>query len=148
MPDFFLDFTPEQLKAFEATGMKNPYVNKEGSSSTTEGGEIPKLFAKIESLLSAELVQKVGASYQFNVKGAEPGTWYLDLKSGTGKVGKGEPGVPADATLTMDSKHFTAMFAGQLKAANAFMTGKLKISGDLQKAMKLEKLMGSLKAKL
>jgi putative sterol carrier protein len=37
---------------------------------------------------------------------------------------------------------------GNLKPAAAFMTGKLKIHGDLKKAMKLEKLMSSLKAKL
>lgn len=30
----------------------------------------------------------------------------------------------------------------------AFMGGKLQIKGDLQKAMKLEKLMGGLKSKL
>lgn len=39
-------------------------------------------------------------------------------------------------------------FLGKLKPATAFMMGKLKISGNLQKAMKLEKLMGSLKSKL
>lgn len=144
MPDFFLDVSPEQLGKFEHVELnKNPYAGEAAA-----GGDIPKLFQKIESLLSEELVKKVGASYQFNVKGKEEGTWHLDLKSGTGKVGQGEPSAPADATLTMDSKHFTDMFEGKLKAANAFMTGKLKISGDLQKAMKLEKLMGSLKSKL
>ena len=38
--------------------------------------------------------------------------------------------------------------AGKLKPVGAFTTGKLKISGNLQKAMKLEKLMGMLKSKL
>jgi len=37
---------------------------------------------------------------------------------------------------------------GKLKPASAFMTGKLNISGSMQKAMKLEKLMTSLKSKL
>lgn len=37
---------------------------------------------------------------------------------------------------------------GKLKPTTAFMMGKLKISGDLQKAMKLEKMMKSLKSKL
>lgn len=36
---------------------------------------------------------------------------------------------------------------GKLKAADAYMSGKLKISGSLMKAMKLEKLMKLLKAK-
>lgn len=39
------------------------------------------------------------------------------------------------------------MFTGKLKAADAYMSGKLKIGGSLMKAMKLEKLMKLLKAK-
>ncbi|CAB0036404.1 unnamed protein product, partial [Trichogramma brassicae] len=44
--------------------------------------------------------------------GDEAGTWYLDLKNGSGSTGKGEPPQPADATLTMDSGNFFAMFSG------------------------------------
>jgi SCP-2 sterol transfer family len=110
-------------------------------------GNVAALFGQIEAILSPDIVAKVNAVYQFNVKGEEAGTWYCDLKNGAGKVGQGEAEKP-DATLTMDSKNFQAMFTGKMKPAAAFMTGKLKISGDLQKAMKLEKLMGGLKAKL
>lgn len=60
----------------------------------------------------------------------------------------GEPESKADAVLQMDTKHFFELFSGKLKPASAFMMGKLKISGNMQKAMKLEKLMGTLKAKL
>jgi putative sterol carrier protein len=38
--------------------------------------------------------------------------------------------------------------AGKLKPAGAYMTRKLIISGNMQKAMQLEKLMGMLKSKL
>lgn len=70
------------------------------------------------------------------------------MKNQSGAYGKGEAPIKVDATLTMDSKNFSAMFEGKLKAANAYMMGKLKISGNLQSAMKLEKLMGKLKSKL
>ena len=33
------------------------------------------------------------------------------------------------------------MFNGELKPANAFMTGKLKVKGDLSKALALEKIL-------
>jgi plasmid replication initiation protein len=36
------------------------------------------------------------------------------------------------------------MFSGQLKPTTAFMTGKLKIEGNMGKAMSLEKLMGKM----
>uniref|UniRef100_A0A2M4AFQ2 Hydroxysteroid dehydrogenase-like protein 2 n=1 Tax=Anopheles triannulatus TaxID=58253 RepID=A0A2M4AFQ2_9DIPT len=149
MPDFFLDVEPEKLIEFAAEGSHAASLKKPAAQQGQGGGgQIEGLFLKIESLLSEEIVKKTGAVYEFKVKGNEAGTWFADLKTGTGKVGKGSPPVTADAVLTMDSKHFFDMFTGKLKPANAFMTGKLKISGDLQKAMKLEKLMGSLKSKL
>lgn len=134
LPDFFLDVVPAKGKVAEATGKGN-----------TLG--IPLLFNKIESFLSREIVQKINATYEFNIKDSEE-VWYLDLKTGSGKCGKGKLGAPADAVLTMKSDHFLDMFAGKIKASNAFMQGKLKISGDMTKAMKLEKLMTGLKSKL
>lgn len=144
MADFFLDVEPEKLIEFAAEGSHAASLKK----ANEPAGKIEGLFQKIESLLSDEIVSKTRAIYEFNVKGEEAGVWFADLKNGTGKVGKGKPPVDADATLTMDSKHFFDMFSGKLKPASAFMTGKLKIKGDLQKAMKLEKLMGGLKSKL
>lgn len=160
MPDFFLDALPEHVAKF---------VPASAQSSSAGSGKIEGLFSKIEQQLNEDLVKRVNAVYAFDVKGEEAGLWYLDLKNGSGKCGKGDSPTPADATLIMDSKNFFAMFSGnlnleicrfcctknckrlfpgKLNAATAFMSGKLKISGDLQKAMKLEKLMGSLKSKL
>ncbi|CAH0723195.1 unnamed protein product, partial [Brenthis ino] len=131
LPDFFLDVPGENKDAV-----------KKGSD-----GQIPALFDVIGKSINPELVKKTQAVFQFNVKGKEEGVWHLDLKNGDGTCGQGEPKHPPDATLTMDSNNFADMFAGKLKATNAFMMGKLKIKGDLQKAMKLEKMMKSLKNK-
>lgn len=70
------------------------------------------------------------------------------MKNGNGSCGQGEAPSTPDATLTMDSKNFFEMFTGKIKPATAFMMGKLKINGNMQKALKLDKLMGSLKSKL
>ncbi|XP_063362317.1 hydroxysteroid dehydrogenase-like protein 2 [Cydia amplana] len=134
LPDFFLD-VPGSPSAQAA--------KKEGKPE----GQIPTLFASIGKSLSPDLVKKTQAVYQFNVKGKEEGVWHIDLKNGDGACGQGEPKSPPDATLTMDSGNFSDMFAGKLKPATAFMMGKLKIKGDLQKAMKLEKMMKSLQKK-
>lgn len=45
--------------------------------------------------------------------GDEAGIWFVDLKNGKGATGKGEPKQPADATLTMDTQNFFAMFSGR-----------------------------------
>ncbi|XP_028033311.1 hydroxysteroid dehydrogenase-like protein 2 isoform X2 [Bombyx mandarina] len=133
LPDFFLDVSGESVE---------PTIKESDTA-----GEIPALFSLIGKNLSADLVKKTQAVFQFNVKGKEEGVWHIDLKNGEGTCGQGEPKNPPDATLTMDGKNFTDMFAGKLKPTTAFMMGKLKIKGDLQKAMKLEKMMQSLKKK-
>ncbi|KAJ9587197.1 hypothetical protein L9F63_019277 [Diploptera punctata] len=128
------------------------FLDVQGEKTIKTGGEsknkIENLFKKIETNLNPELVTKTNAVYHFVVKGEDPGDWFLDLKSGKGATGKGKPPGTPDATLTMSGNDFFDMFSGKLKPAAAFMTGKLKINGNLQKAMKLEKLMGMLKSKL
>ncbi|XP_064555323.1 hydroxysteroid dehydrogenase-like protein 2 [Drosophila montana] len=136
MDDFFLE-----PKNAPADGAAAP-------AADSGDDKIPQLFKKIESLLSAEIVSKTQAVFQFNISGAKQGTWFLDLKNGTGACGTGAPPATPDATLTMNSNNFFDMFSGKLKAAPAYMSGKLKISGDFQKALKLEKLMKALKSKL
>lgn len=140
IPDAFIDGVEAELTAEGA--LKIPTSGGEAQ------GEITKLFKKIEHLISSDTIANTQAVFAFNVTGEEAGKWYLDLKSDKGGCGRGEAPSPADATLTMDSKHFFNMFAGQLKPTTAYMTGKLKIKGNLQQALKLEKLMSSLRAKL
>ncbi|XP_012540264.1 hydroxysteroid dehydrogenase-like protein 2 [Monomorium pharaonis] len=133
MPDFFVD----DIQYAQIPNKTNE-----------ETGQLARIFNAISENLSSDLVSKTGAIYKFNVKGKESGVYFLDLKNGNGATGKGEPSQPADTTLTMDSENFFAMFSGKLKPTSALMTGKLSISGNIQKAMKLEKLMSSLKSKL
>ncbi|CRL00470.1 CLUMA_CG013732, isoform A [Clunio marinus] len=133
MLDFFLDAVVDK--------------DAPSSSGNAEGGTIETIFQKMENHITPEVIEKTGATFQFEVLGEEAGTWYIDLKNAPGKAGKGKPDFTPDATLTMDSKDFFNMLSGQLKPANAFLGGKLKISGDMRKAMKMEKLMSALKNK-
>merc|ERR1711892_932990 len=50
-------------------------------------------------------------------------------------------------SFTLTSANFGKMFAGKLKPTAAFMSGRLKISGNMGKAMKLEKLMGKMQTR-
>ncbi len=76
------------------------------------------------------------------------GQWFMDLKTGSGSVSAGSPGQEADVLMKCDSEDLVAMFKGNLSPTMAFMSGKLKITGNMAAAMKLEKLMGQVKAKL
>jgi putative sterol carrier protein len=80
--------------------------------------------------------------------GTDQGKWYLDLKNGTGSYGQGSAPNGADCEMTIDGNDFVKMLKGELRASSAFMSGNLKIKGDVGFAMKLEKLMTQLKSKL
>jgi putative sterol carrier protein len=47
----------------------------------------------------------------------------------------------ADCTLTMSLADYARMAAGELNATTAFMTGKLKVAGDMALALKLDSLI-------
>lgn len=72
---------------------------------------------------------------------SEKGKYFIDFKSGAGNVGQGDPGVKPDVTITMNEEVFLKIFNRELQPATAFMTGKVKVSGDLSKALTLEKVM-------
>ena len=47
----------------------------------------------------------------------------------------------ADCTIKMDFNDFTDLLGGKLDGMSAFMTGKLKIEGDMGVAMKLQSIL-------
>jgi len=47
----------------------------------------------------------------------------------------------ADCTLRMDFSDFADLIGGKLDGMTAFMTGKLKIEGDMGVAMKLQSIL-------
>ncbi|KAL2432438.1 hypothetical protein ABEF95_010877 [Exophiala dermatitidis] len=94
-------------------------------------------------------IKQGGAVFAFkltNDKGQEE-TWHLDLKE-SGKVGKGEApqGKKADVTLLLSDDNFGKLVSGKTKAQTLFMTGKLKIKGNVMKATKLEPVLAKAKA--
>jgi len=52
----------------------------------------------------------------------------------------------ADTTLKVSWDDWQAMAAGQLDGMTAFMTGKLKIEGDMSNAMQLQGVLAKLRA--
>ena len=76
------------------------------------------------------------ASYKFVIDGA--GTWHVDVDDG--KVTVTEDGGEADTTITASDETFMKIASGEQNPTAAYMSGKLKVSGDMGQAMKLQKL--------
>jgi putative sterol carrier protein len=69
--------------------------------------------------------------------------YYLNLADGNSEVSVGE--LPdAEATLSSDYETAAAMSRNELNATAAYMSGKLKIQGDLMRLMQLQGLFNTL----
>ncbi len=79
------------------------------------------------------------AVFQFDISGDQSGQWYLTVKDQTCKIDEGAHSGPS-VTLTMGGNDFVDMMTGKLSGQAAFFAGKLRISGDLMLAQKLEGL--------
>uniref|UniRef100_A0A672HU70 Hydroxysteroid dehydrogenase-like protein 2 n=1 Tax=Salarias fasciatus TaxID=181472 RepID=A0A672HU70_SALFA len=138
---------PLTLRPSGATPAFKPPTPSEATPPS--GSPIEGTFDVIRGVINEDVVKSTQGVYQFDLSGEHAGVWFLDLKSGSGSAGQGPPPSKADVIMTMSSADFSKMFAGKLKPTLAFMSGKLRIKGDMTLAIKLEKLMGRMsKAKL
>uniref|UniRef100_A0A8C8BLU4 Hydroxysteroid dehydrogenase-like protein 2 n=1 Tax=Otus sunia TaxID=257818 RepID=A0A8C8BLU4_9STRI len=129
MPDFFLDVETD------VTARKQEQYGRESTVCERGNREGTALSAALSPLLAVR-------------SGDEGGTWYIDLKTKGGSAGFGKPSVTADVVMSMSSADFVKMFTGKLKPTLAFMSGKLRIKGNMALAIKLEKMLTQLNSKL
>lgn len=99
-----------------------------------------KSFIEEELNRNSEPIKDVEAVYEFHISGDEEDTFQLQLKDGQAKVVQGDEEV-ADCILKMSFKSFQQFLTGKLSGTAAFMTGKLKLKGDISKALKLESIL-------
>ncbi|KAG0413126.1 hypothetical protein HPB47_009735 [Ixodes persulcatus] len=89
-------------------------------------------------------VDDVKAVYEYNilVKGKPAAIWTLDLKNEQGAVYKGSPKTgKANCIITIEDDDMFNMAVGQLDPQRAFMTGRLKVKGNLMLMQKLRELL-------
>lgn len=87
-----------------------------------------------------DVVGKINAIYQFTISGPGGGTWSVDCTQAGGKVQPG-PAHNAKCTVSATDQNFLDIVNGRLNAQMAFMSGKLKIQGDMGLAMKLQQIL-------
>ncbi len=77
---------------------------------------------------------------QVNIKGDDGGVFYVEVKNGKVNV---EPYEYNDrhCAITMTSDNFVKLIDGKLDPVAAFTLGKLKVDGDIGKALEFSKLI-------
>jgi putative sterol carrier protein len=93
----------------------------------------------IEAMPAAFLPDRAGdakALIQLDLTGNDGGPWLLDIADGRCKV-RAERTSQADVTVTMNAEDFAALYNNQLNAVQAFMGGRIKVSGNVGLVMQL-----------
>jgi putative sterol carrier protein len=97
---------------------------------------VQDFFANLASRADPAKTAGMTNSYVFDIEGA--GQWMVDVDNGAITVAEG--GGDADVTISTSQETFEKIIAGEQNPTSAYMTGKLKIKGDMGAAMKLQKL--------
>ena len=95
-----------------------------------------EFFDNLPSRADASKTAGMTNSYLFDIEGA--GKWTVRVDNGAINVSAG--GENADAIITTSEETFEKIVSGEQNATSAYMTGKLKVKGDMGAAMKLQKL--------
>lgn len=102
---------------------------------------VADLFKSMPDRLQADKAAGVNMSIVFDLTGDTGGQWHVQIVDGKVNVTEGNGGV-ANATVRMSAEDFQAMSTGSLNPMMAFMTGKVKVEGDLNSVMKFQSLVG------
>jgi putative sterol carrier protein len=97
-------------------------------------------FTQLPAKINRDKVKGMNAVYQWDITGNEGGKWHVILQNDDVQVGDGQADNP-NITLTLESQNFMDLISGKLNGQMAFLTGKLKIQGDMTLAMKLQSLL-------
>jgi len=86
-----------------------------------------------------EVADKINAVYKFVLDGPGGGTWTVDLTMTGGKITSGD--LEAGCIITVSASDFVDIINGVIDAQLAFMTGKLRVAGDIGQALKLQYIL-------
>jgi putative sterol carrier protein len=99
-----------------------------------------EIFAQMPAHVDASKIAGVNTTVVFDLSGDNGGQWTLNVADGKVAVTDGaQPGVAA--TIKMSAADYVAMTSGNLNPMMAFMSGKIKVEGDLNAVMKLQSIM-------
>ncbi|MDL2259879.1 SCP2 sterol-binding domain-containing protein [Deltaproteobacteria bacterium OttesenSCG-928-K17] len=88
----------------------------------------------------ASLPQDIEATVQVELSGADPADWNAQVRDGRVVLAEGRLETP-DLTISAASETAVGLFEKRINPMAAFMTGKIKVKGDVGKAALLKNLL-------
>ena len=97
-----------------------------------------QFFDDLQASADATRASDLTASYRFEIEGG--GTWRVEVRAGVVTVEQSQE--PADCMIATDEQTFLGVVQNQLSPIGAFMTGKIRVEGDMGLALRLRDLIG------
>ncbi|MGP4109148.1 SCP2 sterol-binding domain-containing protein [Virgibacillus sp. L01] len=107
-----------------------------------EKSSVKEIWELIDQQLQVNkvLYEETNAIYEFHLINGDDVKYQLEFRDGKATVHYTNEKDP-DCILKMKIKHFKKFLLGNLNSTTAFMTGKLKIDGNISLALKLENML-------
>ena len=100
---------------------------------------VKEIFEGMAGSFQADMGKDLNTVIQYEITGEGGGDWYATIKDAACAVSEGKAPSPA-LTITMSAPDWVDMSHGKLNGQMAFMSGKLKLKGDMGLAMRLATL--------
>ncbi len=97
---------------------------------------VQETFAAMPGRFRPDKASGTSATIQYDVSGEGGGTWHAVIKDGACTVNQG-PATTPNLTLSIAAQDWLDMLSGKQSGQMLFMSGKLKVKGDMGLAMKL-----------
>ena len=98
---------------------------------------VAEIIEQMNNKFNADAAAGLDLIFQFNIEDAE--NYHLIIKDGACSVGQGEHD-DANVTLILDSDTLQGIMSGETDGMMAFMSGQLRVEGDMMLATKLGEL--------
>jgi putative sterol carrier protein len=96
-------------------------------------------FDMMPTRFNKEAAKGLNAVYQFDLSGDGGGKWHVIINNDSCQVNEG-PAASPSITISMTAQDYLDMLSGKLNGQMAFMTGKLRIAGDMGLALRMQSL--------
>ena len=100
---------------------------------------IRDVFSRMPELFNPSAAQGIDAVFQLNITGDGGGNWTALIKDGACQIQEDTHENPS-VGLTMSVDTWLAMVNKEINGMQAFMSGQLKVSGDIMLAQRIEQL--------
>jgi putative sterol carrier protein len=100
---------------------------------------VEETFQTMTQLFNPAAAQGMNKTFQWNISGDQAGVYALKIENGTCELVKGGVEKP-DVTFTLKDQDWLSMTEGKLDPQSAFFSGKLKVTGDIGLALRLQQI--------